>query len=118
MVRKTNSGWRAVQLPKELVDEIEVKLKLDVIKKHGITSISQFISRVISAEFDKIDGYIEFEEMLQQEALRQVIEKINSSKTKNDDITIEDVKIVRPYWEKKAKFNEYIRRSMPYEMEW
>jgi len=33
MVRKSNSEWRPVQLPKDLVDEVERTIKTDMIKK-------------------------------------------------------------------------------------
>ncbi len=48
MVRKkSNSGWRPVQLPKDLVDEVEKVIETSEVKKTGVTSISQFISRII-----------------------------------------------------------------------
>ena len=56
MAKKDNSGWRPVQLPKDIVDEVEKIIKKDTIKKQGITSISQFISRTINEavkEFEK-----------------------------------------------------------------
>ena len=52
MVRKHKSDWRAVQLPKELVDEVEKIIDTSKIKKRGITSISQFISRLIDEELE------------------------------------------------------------------
>ena len=54
MVRKNKSDWRPVQLPKDLVDEVERIIKIDEIKKQGITSISQFISRTVNEEFEKL----------------------------------------------------------------
>jgi len=56
MVRtKENSGWRPVQLPKDLVDQVEKIIKKDVIKKQGITSISQFISRTTNNALEKLE---------------------------------------------------------------
>ena len=55
MVKKDNSGWRPVQLPKYLVDEVEKIIKTHDVKKQGITSISQFISRLVNNEFEKLD---------------------------------------------------------------
>ncbi len=55
MVKKDNFGWRAVQLPKELVDEVAKMLQTDIVKKQGITSISQFISRTVSKELEKLE---------------------------------------------------------------
>ena len=54
MAKKNNLGWRPVQLPKDLVDEVEKIIKKDTIKKQGITSISQFIARTIN---DAIEAF-------------------------------------------------------------
>ena len=57
MVRKKgNSGWRPVQLPKDLVDEVERVIETNEVKKEGITSISQFISRTVSEELSKLES--------------------------------------------------------------
>ena len=55
MVRKSNSEWRPVQLPKDLVDEVERTIKTDMIKKEGITSISQFISRTVNDKIQELE---------------------------------------------------------------
>ena len=56
MVKKDNLGWRPVQLPKELVDEVEKMLQSDIVGKQGITSISQFISRAVSEGLSKLES--------------------------------------------------------------
>ena len=52
MAKKTNSGWRPVQLPKDLVDEVEKVIETPEVKKTGVTSISQFISRIIDEHLE------------------------------------------------------------------
>ena len=55
MVRnKSNNEWRPVQLPKDLVDEVENLTKKIEVRKHGITSMSQFISRAVSEELKRM----------------------------------------------------------------
>ena len=57
MVRKKgNSGWRPVQLPKDLVDEVERVIETNEVKKEGVTSISQFISRTVSEALSKLES--------------------------------------------------------------
>jgi len=55
MVRKNSSEWRPVQLPKNLVDEVERTIQTDMIKKEGITSISQFISRTVNDKIQELE---------------------------------------------------------------
>ena len=56
MAKKSNSGWRPVQLPKDLVDEVERIVKTNRVKKQGVTSISQFIARTVNEELKKLES--------------------------------------------------------------
>ena len=46
--------WSTVQIPKELLDEVEKFLKTKEAKKKGITSKSQFITRAIDSVLDEL----------------------------------------------------------------